>query len=55
MASGGNPWVFLGVYPGQPLIGHIGLQSQGFIPTRQQGGAGTLFVVLMELFSGWLH
>jgi len=23
---------------GQPLIAHIGLQSQGFIPTRPQGG-----------------
>jgi len=28
------------VYWRQPLIAHIGLQSQGFIPTRPQGRVG---------------
>jgi|688.fasta_scaffold66621_3 hypothetical protein len=30
---------FLSSPPGQPLIAHIGLQSQGFIPNRWLGDA----------------
>ena len=28
--------------PGQPLIAHIGLQSQGFIPIRRAGQGGAM-------------